>query len=117
MLGNINDLIQQIMQQQKMTPGGGVGISNPNPQLIPGGSGNAQPFPMGPFSMLAQQMAAGSRQPPVNAPGVPQQGPPQQSIPTPMNPGNPGIFGYPNIRFNPFQQFGGGIMSPQRRAY
>jgi hypothetical protein len=129
-LGSISDLIAQIMKQQQM-PGGGVGMSDPNPALIPGGTPPQQQFQPGPLSLLAQSMAAGSRQAPVGAAGTPG----GQSVPgfnnvggrmtIPTNPMGPGIMGGFNpqdpasfIAANPFRQFGG-LLSQGRnsRAY
>ena len=123
MFGNINDLIAQLMRRQQIaSPPGkipGVGISDPNPSLIPGGSGVPGQYAPGPLSLLAQQMAAGSRQPPVGAAGTPggqsvpgfgnvrTPGAPNMSIPTPQVPGILGQQYNPYASSNPFQQFGG----------
>jgi len=107
---NINDLIKQVMAQQKMgmgQPPAGLGqpptgISDPNPQQFPGGSGGQ--FQAGPYTQLAQQMSGMFGAPQGQPPGG-IGGPQPPGVRIPGNPMGPGIFGGQGNYRN--DQFGG----------
>ena len=120
MLGNINELIQQLIAQQRGLFGG-----------VPPGNDTAAPVPAqaglfraGPLSLLAQQMAAGSMQAPIGTAGTPggQSVPGFGNVRTPGAPRAPNVPtpfippGGGNLAFNPFQQ-NGGIFGRIARPY
>jgi hypothetical protein len=105
MLPNIDELIKQIIAQQGIQRQPPVGISDPNPQQLPGGTPpGGQQFSPGHYTQLAQQMSGMFG--PQGQPGQPPLGSPQPpGMRIPGNPMGPGIFGGQGNYRN--DQFGG----------